>query len=562
MQRNTAALADGTFDLLVIGGGAFGAAAARDAAMRGLKVAMVERSDFGAGASAECFKMVHGGIRYIQHLDVRRVRSSARERGAFLRIAPHLVTPLPIAIPTYGYGRSGKFFLGAGMYLYDLMTFDRNHDIPDRTRQIPFSRFLSRQDVLNHFPDVAAKSLTGAAVFDDGQMYNPPRLVLAFVKTAVELGAVVCNYAEATGFLREGQRVIGARVRDRLTGDEFDVRAKLTLNAAGPGAEYLLEGRSEFGSWKRGHFSRDAYFVVDRKPTSQYALAVQGQTRDKDAVLGRAARHLFVVPWRQHTLIGVWHRLFPQHPDKAYIEEEELAAWLQEINDSYPSLALKRDDVIYANCGLVPFGNDDTNTTPGEMSFGHESRYVDHRKTHGIEGLVTLIGIRYTTARGDASRALDMLLSQLPNAPRDQGTDSVPLAGGKIDNFAAFSAAAEKLRPAQVRASSWQALLRNHGTQYTQVLQHIDGDGAACIADSDTLVAEVAHAVANEMAMKLDDVVLRRTDLGSGNHPGERIVTAAAACMQKFLKWDDRKRDAEAQATLRTLSNHHATTRA
>src|SRR5688572_27269723 len=197
MQRKPAALADGEFDLAIIGGGAFGAAAAWDASLRGLKTVLIERKDFGGGSSAECFKMVHGGIRYMQHADIRRLRSSSHERSSLLRIAPHLVSPLPIVIPTYGRGRKGKLFLGAGMRMYDALTLDRNAGIPDESRRIHASRFLGRSDVRELFPDIDDAGLTGGAVFEDGQMYNPPRLVLAFVSSAVEAGAVACNYVEA-----------------------------------------------------------------------------------------------------------------------------------------------------------------------------------------------------------------------------------------------------------------------------------------------------------------------------------------------------------------------------
>ena len=423
MKRNLPALANESFDVLIVGGGAFGAAAAWDATLRGLKVALVEQSDFGSGASAECFKMVHGGIRYLQHADIRRLRSSCAERSAMLRIAPHLVNPLPILIPTYGHGRQGKAFLAAGMYVYDLLTVGRNAGIADATRRIQGTQLLSRARTLELFPELEQRSLTGSAVFEDGQMYNTARLVLAFVESAARRGASVANYAQATGFLWNERRVCGARVRDVISGAEFDVRAKLVLNAAGPWAEYLLQDNPNFGAHTRGHFSRDACFLVDRRPQSAYALAVPGASRDSDAVVSRAARHLFAVPWRDCTLIGVWHRLFTQRPDTARVEESELADWIAEMNAAYPALRLRRSDVIYANCGLVPFG--DSRTADGELSFGKESRITDHR-SQGIDALVTLIGIRYTTARGDAARALDLLLEQMPNAPGRSATQSTP----------------------------------------------------------------------------------------------------------------------------------------
>ncbi len=558
MNRNLAALTEGQFDLLVIGGGAFGAAAAWDASLRGLKTALIERNDFGGGASAECFKMVHGGIRYLQHGDIRRLRSSCRERSAFLRIAPHLVTPLPILIPTYGRGRQGKTFLGTGMYVYDLLTLDRNAGIRDRTRHIPLTRFLSRTELLDLYPELGEHSLTGAAIFDDGQMYNPARLVLAFVASAARAGATVCNHTEATEFLWEGKRVTGVRAQDRLGGTSFDVRARLVLNAAGPGAEYLLQNNPHFGQWKRGYFSRDAYFIVNRPPRSKYAVAVPGQSRDRDAIVSRAARHLFTVPWRNYTLIGVWHRLFAEHPDRAEIDEAELETWLAEINASYPALKLMREEIINSNCGLVPFG--DGTVSPNELSFGKESRFLDHRQLHGVAGLVTLIGIRYTTARGDAAKALNLLLEQMPQAPAAAATDRTPLIGGDIADFEKLRAAAQGRRPAGLTSRTLDGLLRNHGTEYQTVVELATGSAneSAYLGRSDTIAAEVTHAVKQEMAARLDDVVLRRTDLGSAAHPGRAALEQTAALMQTLLGWSDQRRLEELALTEQVLARHHA----
>src|ERR1700679_782864 len=159
MKRDLAALAAERFDLLIVGGGAFGAAAAWDATLRGLRVALIDQSDFGSGASAECFKMVHGGIRYLQHADIRRLRFSCAQRSALLRIAPHLVAPLPIVIPTYGYGRQGKPFLAAGMLAYDALTVDRNAGLADPSRRIAGTELLSRREVLELFPELEQRSL-------------------------------------------------------------------------------------------------------------------------------------------------------------------------------------------------------------------------------------------------------------------------------------------------------------------------------------------------------------------------------------------------------------------
>ena len=556
MKRDLAALAAEEFDLLVIGAGAFGAAAAWDASLRGLRVALIDQSDFGGGASAECFKMVHGGIRYLQHADIRRLRSSCAERSAMLRIAPHLVNPLPIVIPTYGHGRQGKAFLGAGMYAYDLLTLGRNAGISDRTRRIAGTQLLSRNETLELFPELEQRSLTGGAVFEDGQMYNTARLVLAFVKSAVGKGAVAANYTQAVEFLWNANRVLGVRARDGLGMHEFDIRAKLVLNAAGPWADYLLQDPARFPGSQRGHFSRDACFLVDRPPTSPYALAVPGWSKDRDAVVGRAARHLFAVPWRDCTLIGVWHRLFAERPDTARVGEEEIAAWMTEMNESYPALRLRREDVIYANCGLVPFG--DGKTAAGELSFGKESRYIDHRR-QGIAGLVSLIGIRYTTARGDSATALDLLLQQMPDAPPPAATDRTALAGGDIPDFSALQAAARREVGDTISARTLQAWLRNHGTGYKALaVLAAAPQQAHTLRGTDTALAEVTYAVQEEMAVRVEDVVLRRTNLGSGSHPGEPAVAAVAHCMMDLLGWTDTERRAQVAATLNVLQQHRA----
>jgi len=258
MLRNLAQISSRDYDLVIVGGGIFGICAAWDAVLRGLSVALLERADFGHAASANCFKMIHGGIRYIQHADIVRLRHSAAERSAFLRIAPHLARPLPIFVPTYGHGMKGKEILSIGMKAYDLLTADRNRGIADPGRQIPATRTLSRSDALDlypfldasnftggavfhdgqmHSPDLYpfldASNFTGGAVFHDGQMHSPARLALSVLLSAVAHGAEAANHAEVTDLLRSGDTVRGVRVRDTQDGSEYEVAGRVVLNATG-----------------------------------------------------------------------------------------------------------------------------------------------------------------------------------------------------------------------------------------------------------------------------------------------------------------------------------------
>lgn len=559
MQRRSTELANGEFDVLVVGGGVLGAAAAREAALRGLRTALIEREDFGGGASAECFKMVHGGIRYMQHGDLARLRASCAERSALLRIAPHLVQPLPIVVPTYGHGLRGKFLLGTGMHAYDWLTRGRNAGIHDPQRQIADSRFLTRAQTLQLFPQIDTPKLTGAAIFEDGQMYHPARLVLAFVQSAVSAGAVACNYVAAVEFIRRGDSIRGVRAYDAVEGVGFDIRAHRVLNAAGPWAERLLSASSHFKDKHRGVYSRDAYVVLNRAPAHQHGLAIPGSSRDGDALISRSARHLFLAPWRQFTLMGVWHKVFTDNPDRARVEREEIREWIDELNAACPALAVREDEVCYAHCGLVPFG--EKGLANGSMSFGKRARLIDHRSTDGISGIVSAVGIRFTTARADAAQALDFLLRQYPQPTRPVASHALALAGGAIEDFARLRAEAHRTWQGKIPYRSLDALLRNHGRSYRSVLvthpSRSAGHGIA-LPGTDTLAAEIAYAVREESAVRLDDVVLRRTDMGNGCHPGSVALEQAAAQMGELLRWSPQKRSEEIIHCERVLQRHLA----
>lgn len=554
MQRQPTALAERPFDVLVIGGGAAGAAAAREASLRGLATALIEREDFGSGSSAQCFKVVHGGIRYLQHADIGRLRASCLERSIFLRIAPHLVAPLPFAIPTYGRGRSGKWLLRGGMWAYDALTADRNRLLPDPARRIAATRFLSREETLRSFPSLEPSGLTGAAVFEDGQMYNPPRLVLAFIAAALELGAVVANHVEAERLLVEDGRVIGVRARDRLSGDSFDIRARVTLNAAGPWAEGL-------NATDTGTYSRDACFLIAREPLPM-ALAVQGATRDRDALLAREARHLFLVPWRGYTLVGVWHTVVPRDPDGVRLDGAELARFVEEINAAHPALRLEASEVREVCYGLVPFG-EASRQRPGTLSFGKESRLIDHRQL-GLAGLVSAISVRYTVARRDAAAAVDLAERQLGvsrtrAAARTSATR--PLPGGDIEDFSKFMRALEAQCPVSVPPSAIEALARNHGTRAARVLALAAAEPPLrrCLSGTSVLAAEVVYAARAEMAERLADVVFRRTELGTAGHPGELALVEAEALLRREHDWSARRSAEERAATEHQFARYLAT---
>ena len=572
MHRNLPELARTEYDLVIIGGGAAGAAAAREAALRGLRVALIERNDFGSGASAHCFKVVHGGIRYLQHGDLRRLRSTSRERSVFLRLAPHLVKPLPFVVPTYGMGRKSRWFLGAGMLAYDFLSADRNLQITDPSRRIRATRFYDREQTLAMFPTIPERGLTGAASFEDGQMHNPPRLVFAFVLAAEQLGAHVANYVEAERLLVRDKRVYGIAARDTLTGDRFEIRARVVLNAAGPWAEGLLKGLTTRTAIAPSNWSRDACFVINRRPNGPWALALQGVTHDGDAMLKRGARHLFMVPWRDRMLIGVWHSVVPRDADAARMTRGELLAWIDEINASHPGFELRESEVERVDFGLVPFG-DAPGQTPASLSFGKRSRLIDHRATDGISGLVTSISVRYTVARLDAVNALACVMKQIyrkdfdpfnpasvaasvenPERAARNRSVSDPLPGGEFDDYERLLAHSRRNRPLWMSPASIESLVANYGTHMHRVVAMADADPSLrrCITGTHVTLAEVAYGLRDEMVHTLSDIVFRRTELGTGGHPGEAALSEVSTFMQQALGWSarhtaDERRQVDAQ---------------
>lgn len=541
MQRDVSRLEDRRFDVVVVGGGVFGACIAWDAALRGLDTALVEQEDFGHATSANSFKMVHGGIRYLQHGDLPRIRESSRERRALLRIAPHLVEPLPILIPTYGHGLEGKELLAAGMWLYDLLTLDRNRGIEDPDRKIPPGRLVGRDRVLELFPDLPAEGLTGGAIFHDAQMYNPTRLVLAFVKGAADRGAVLANYVRVEEYLQDGDRVVGVRARDRLADAEITVRGRIVVNATGPWAPNLLPPSTRPTG---ATFSRDACFVVPRRLTGPVALAVLGKTQDSDALLSRRARHLFLVPWRDSTLVGVWHVVHEGDADSFEVRREELQSFVDEINGAYPAAGLSVDEISVANAGLILFGDDQSDAD--SFSFGKRSRVIDHAERDGVEGLLTVIGVRYTTARGVAEEALDALAPRIGAGDVPGGTETTPLPGGRIASVERFVEEQATRYAGILEETAVRRLVRNYGSEIDDVIRH--DPSCARLADSACLVAEVLHAVREEMACTLADVVLRRTDLGTAASPSENALQAAADVMGDELGWSESRRHAEIRA--------------
>ncbi|MEW6570090.1 MAG: glycerol-3-phosphate dehydrogenase/oxidase [Nitrospirota bacterium] len=555
MRRDLQALSGKEYDLIIVGGGIFGACAAWDAALRGLSTILLEKGDFCGASSANHLKMVHGGIRYLQHADLPRIRESCHERSTLLRIAPHLVRPLPVVIPTYGHGIKGKIALGVAFFLYDLITIDRNKGIRDPDRQIPGGRFISQQEILRLFPGLEIKNLTGGAIFYDGQMYNPPRLTISFLRSAADEGAAAANYVEVRGLLKKRNKIVGVKARDIFTGSDFEILSRVVLITAGAWSHRLLEQQLGIQLNPKPVYSRDLAFVVNRKLTNKYGFAIPLKTKDSDSILNRGGRHLFVVPWRDYCLVGVWHKVFNKTQEEIGVSEEELQGFIDEANQAYSGFALTLEDVSMILTGLTLFG-DERKQEERNLSFGKRSRLIDHGREHGMEGLVTLLGVRATTARGMAEKALDLILRMIGSKWKRSNTSVTPIYGGQITCFKDFlKQAMEQKIHGMNNNRIMRALIHNYGSKYQEVLKYTHENPSLIMPIGDSLVikAEVIHAIREEMAHKLGDVVFRRTDLGTGAFPGEQALRTCADLMANELGWDKKKIQAEFEEVMTTF---------
>jgi glycerol-3-phosphate dehydrogenase len=532
-------LSQEVFDVLVIGGGIAGACAAWDASLRGLRTGLVERSDFGSGTSAHSLKVLHGGIRYLQHLDIARLRESCRERAAFLRIAPHLTRPIPFALPTYGMGLRGKLPLRAAFGLLDLLTAGRNRGIPSRSQHIPSPYIMSRREFIEKFPAFEHPELTGAGIFYDGQICNPARVVYSIIRAAQEIGAAAVNYCAAERLLVRDGRVEGVVARDQASGATFDIRARVVANLTGPFAPTIHE-RYKGGEALDVPLSRDMAFVVNRQLLPDMALGIQTRYRDPDAWLSRGNRHIFIVPWRSFTLIGVHSRVYQGDPFKLTVTPEEIQGFVEEIREACPAWNITRDDVAVVNAGLLPIGENQRGQKG--LSLGKRSLLIDHAARGGLEGLVTGMSVRWTTGRQLAEQAITLVSQKLSAKTGPSRTATTPVYGGDMPDRDKLVAAVREEAGHGVPEEAIGHLVDTFGTASSEVLRQPD---RAMLPDGRTLAAEVRQAAQNEMTLTLADIVLRRLDLGTGCEPTEPMLCACAGIAGQELGWDTQKQLAE-----------------
>ncbi|MEO7855455.1 MAG: glycerol-3-phosphate dehydrogenase/oxidase [Gemmatimonadaceae bacterium] len=514
MRRRTLdALARESFDVLVIGGGITGAGVARDAALRGLRTALVEQDDFASGTSSRSSRLVHGGVRYLEHGQLRLVFESSAERRTLLRIAPHLVRPLAFVWPVYTGARVPRWKLAAGLALYDLLALFRNVGRHER---------LSIAGVLAHEPELAACGLTGGARYWDAAT-DDARLTLATVRSAIAAGAVVLNHARVVSLSSVDGRVGGAAVMDVMTGEQITMRARVVVNATGPWSDAVerLAG-GERRPAVRG--SKGVHVCVARDRIRNSGAVTVIAPRD--------GRVMFILPAGEFTIIGTTDSYEVVAPEEVRALETDVAYLLDAANHYFPGARLERDDVVSAWAGLRPLmASDGAEGDPGSAS-------REHVITSRVPGLVSVTGGKLTTYRVMASQVVDAVQQAL-GAPRTAArTASMPLAGGDLADVPGEITAATTLTQ---DASVATRLVRAHGSEWRSVWALADADASLAERVESSrpyLMAELRHAIDEELAATLGDLLIRRTPiafetLDNGRSTARRVAPRVA----RWLSW-------------------------
>jgi len=522
------ALASHEFDILVIGGGVVGCGAALDAVTRGLSTALVEQRDWGSGTSSRSSKLIHGGLRYLEMLDFGLVKEALRERGLLLqRLAPHLVRPVPFLYPLQHRGWE-RPYVGAGVALYDLMAAAGG-----ASGSLPRHRHMSKRRALREAPCLREDSLVGAVQYYDAQV-DDARHTLMLARTAAAFGAETVNRARVVGFLREGERVTGARVVDTETGVEVMVHAKQVINATGvwtDETQALADTRGQF----HVRASKGIHLVIPRDRLHA----------NTGLILRTETSVLFVIPWGRHWIIGTTDTEWALDKAHPAATAKDIDYLLERVNTVLRA-PLSRADVEGVYAGLRPLLSGESEQT------SRLSR--EHIVGHPVPGLVVVAGGKYTTYRVMAADAVDEATRGMDRRVAESVTDKTPLVGA--DGFDALRNQRQQLaRRSGLHVARVEHLLNRYGSLVYELLDLIDANpslGEPLPGADDYLRAEVVYAVTHEGARHLEDVLSRRTRISIEVWDrGLQAAETAAKLMAGPLGWDTAK-------VAREVEHYHA----
>lgn len=489
---------NGTLDLVVVGGGISGACILWDATLRGASTLLLEKNDFASGTTQATSKLIHGGLRYLKNLEFGLVRESLRERRMLARLAPHALKPMPFLHPIYEGVKPGRALLGVALWLYDLLSFDRNRGVPRHLR-LPGHKWLSRSEALQAEPGLNPAGLKGAYMYYDYQNLNPERLCSDFIFSAVEKGAQARNYVEVTAIRYEdAPRTYLVSAKDRLTHETFQWRTRAVVNAAGPWADLVDQSAAE--STTRKIIRSMGIHLVTRKIAGDRAVALHR----KDGT------HFFIIPWRNHSLIGTTDCIFEGSPDQFKIPEEQIQGLIADVSSGLAT-DLKRDDVEVVYGGLRPLVEDGKSTQGGSYSASRKTEIESHPERPGF---FTVLGGKYTTSRELARKAVDSICGYLSGSWLKTRTDRTPLRTGSFEDQQLLKQ--KLILEKKYDRRRIETLVDRYGLLAERILARHDSGEPIVLSNGEVCYPEeIGYILENEGVRRIDDLLLRRTGLAT-----------------------------------------------
>lgn len=508
MKRDFSLLGKEPFDLVVIGGGVIGTGVARDAALRGIKTLLLEKDDFGQGTTARSTRLIHGGLRYLSHFDFRLVRQDLREREVLLRIAPHLVRPLPFLLPLTRLPQ--RAVMATGMRLYDLLSYDKT---------VPSYQHLSRREVVSLEPALELPGLAGAYRFYDCQVQFPERLCIENALAASDHGALLLNHTEVVGIDKSGGAVQKVRVKDAFSGEVREVGARVALNAG--------------SHWANGILNMAIDHPLDSIRTTMGIHLVTRKVSNSAVVLFAKTdgRLVFAIPWQGYSLIGTTDTEYSGDFDMLHASAADVDYLLREARYAFPSL--RPEDIYYTFAGLRSLVGP-AHEKASNVSRSH--KLVDHEVTDGLKGFVSILGGKMTGYRAIAEEAVDMVCNKLGITARCT-TAETPLPGApSTDPDAVQKIAAD----AGLSPETVSHLKDIYGSRLDKILELAQTDPRGkehLCAHSKDIIGQVWHAVNEECAATVSDFMLRRGTAGLASCQGLDSVEVVAVEMGRMLGW-------------------------
>jgi glycerol-3-phosphate dehydrogenase len=536
-KPSSRALVDAEYEVVIVGGGIAGAGVARDLALRGISVALVEKDDFAFGTTSRSSKLIHGGLRYLELFDIGLVRESLRERERLRRLAPHVIKPLPFLVPIYRESSRGVMTVRIGLKLYDVLA-------PGRHRER--YRVLKPIDALSLEPAIRAEGLRGAGYYFDDLLVFPERFCLENVLSACRHGAHAFNYADVEELVRDpGGVIAGVRVRDLLTNRVVTLGARVVVNATGPWVDRFRE---------RAHVTERGAHVVRTTKGIHCLLprladrAIYHSTSDD--------RMIFVIPWRQFSLVGTTDTDFDGDLDRVHATSDEVEYLLNEVRRAVPDRRVDAREVAYTYAGVRP------------LSFESGKRASDVSRSHRVvveEGgrFLSITGTKLTCYRSLAERVADRIASTLERA-RPSRTAALTLDGldaelTTVEARVRLDVTAEMAASGLARETI-ESLVATYGRGYQRVVELADkipdGRERLCPGNPD-IVAQLHVAVHDEMAVSLQDVLLRRTGIGTSPCQGIDCAERIGQRLAELAGWTPRRLDAELAAYNAHVARSH-----